>query len=64
MGLNPFSGTVIKSILAGLEITISRQHLVKLLGIEDSGKKIFEYKSNTYYRQSIKEELYNADTVA
>ncbi|MCI85316.1 hypothetical protein A2U01_0106595, partial [Trifolium medium] len=63
MGLNKFSGTVIKSVLAGLEITISREHLAKLLGVEDSGKKIFEFKSNIYYRQSIKKELYNADQV-
>ncbi|MCI57032.1 hypothetical protein A2U01_0078283, partial [Trifolium medium] len=63
MGLNKFTGTIIKSVLAGLEITISRQHLAKLLGIEDYGKKIFEYKSEIYYRQSIKKELYNADQV-
>ncbi|MCI40549.1 cullin-like protein, partial [Trifolium medium] len=31
MGLNKFTGTVIKSVLAGLEITISRAHLAKLL---------------------------------
>ncbi|MCI81125.1 hypothetical protein A2U01_0102397, partial [Trifolium medium] len=36
MGLNKFTGTVIKSVLAGLEITISRQHQTKLLGVEDS----------------------------
>ncbi|MCI57149.1 hypothetical protein A2U01_0078400, partial [Trifolium medium] len=40
MGLNPFSGTVIKSVLAGLEIIISRAHIAKLLGVDDSGKKI------------------------
>ncbi|MCI76529.1 60S ribosomal protein L24, partial [Trifolium medium] len=27
MGLDPFSGTVIKSVLAGLEIIISRAHI-------------------------------------
>ncbi|MCI68804.1 hypothetical protein A2U01_0090065, partial [Trifolium medium] len=47
MGLNPFSGTVIKSVLAGLEIIISRAHNAKLLGVDDSGKKISEYKSAT-----------------
>ncbi|MCI43854.1 transport membrane protein, partial [Trifolium medium] len=35
MGLSDFSGTVIKSVLAGLEITISRAHFTKLLGVED-----------------------------
>ncbi|MCI08337.1 hypothetical protein A2U01_0029413, partial [Trifolium medium] len=38
MGLSKFDGTVIKSVLAGLEITISRAHLAKLLGVEDYGK--------------------------
>ncbi|MCI32495.1 cullin-like protein, partial [Trifolium medium] len=35
MGLSKFSGTVIKSVL-GLEITISRALLAKLLDVEDS----------------------------
>ncbi|MCI43385.1 hypothetical protein A2U01_0064622, partial [Trifolium medium] len=58
MGLSKFSGTVIKSVLAGLEITISRAHLAKLLDVEDTGKKICDYKSDIYWRQSIKKELY------
>ncbi|MCI50867.1 60S ribosomal protein L24, partial [Trifolium medium] len=37
MGLSKFSGIVIKSVLAGLEITISRAHLAKLLDVEDTG---------------------------
>ncbi|MCI97400.1 hypothetical protein A2U01_0118701, partial [Trifolium medium] len=40
MGLSKFNGTVIKSVLAGLEITISRAHIAKLLGVEDYGKRI------------------------
>ncbi|MCI50905.1 hypothetical protein A2U01_0072149, partial [Trifolium medium] len=35
MGLYPFFGTVIKSVLAGLEITISRAHIAKLLDVVD-----------------------------
>ncbi|MCI69738.1 60S ribosomal protein L24, partial [Trifolium medium] len=31
MGLSAFKGTVIKSVFAGLEITISRAHFTKLL---------------------------------
>ncbi|MCI41604.1 60S ribosomal protein L24, partial [Trifolium medium] len=57
MGLNKFTGTVIKSVLAGLKIIISRAHLAKLLGVEDYGKRIADYKSDIYYRQSIKKEL-------
>ncbi|MCI28666.1 hypothetical protein A2U01_0049868 [Trifolium medium] len=64
MGLNKFSGTVIKSVLAGIEITITRQNLAKLLGVEDHGKKISNYKSDIYYRQSIKKELYIVEQAA
>ncbi|MCI35963.1 hypothetical protein A2U01_0057184, partial [Trifolium medium] len=64
MGLSNFNGTVIKSVLAGVEITISRAHLAKLLGIEDNGQKISEYKNETYYRQNIKKELYDAEKIA
>ncbi|MCI33776.1 hypothetical protein A2U01_0054993 [Trifolium medium] len=49
MGLNKFTGTVIKFVLVGLEITISRAHLAKLLGVEDFGKRISDYKSDIYY---------------
>ncbi|MCI15418.1 cullin-like protein, partial [Trifolium medium] len=58
MGLNTFNGTVIKSVLAGLEITISKAHFAKLLEVKDQGKRIADYKNEIYYRQSIKKELY------
>ncbi|MCI31941.1 hypothetical protein A2U01_0053153, partial [Trifolium medium] len=64
MGLNEFTGTVIKSVLAGLEITISRAHIAKILGIEDYGKRISDYKSDVYYRQSIRKELYTVEQSA
>ncbi|MCI45834.1 hypothetical protein A2U01_0067073, partial [Trifolium medium] len=64
MDLKEFNGTVIKSVLAGLEVTISRAHFAKLLGIDDYGKRITDYKSEVYYRQSIKKELYNDEKLA
>ncbi|MCI44267.1 hypothetical protein A2U01_0065506, partial [Trifolium medium] len=64
MSLSKFDGTVIKSVLAGIEITISRAHLAKLLGIEDYGKRISDYKSETYYRQCIKKEMYDVEQAA
>ncbi|MCI04627.1 hypothetical protein A2U01_0025674, partial [Trifolium medium] len=57
MGLSTFTGTVIKYVLAGLDITISRAHFAKLLDLKDQGKRISDYKSEIYYRQSIKKEL-------
>ncbi|MCI31623.1 60S ribosomal protein L24, partial [Trifolium medium] len=35
MGLSAFKGTIIKSVLAGLEITISKAHFAKLLEVND-----------------------------
>ncbi|MCI58091.1 hypothetical protein A2U01_0079344, partial [Trifolium medium] len=34
MGLSDFKETVIRSVLAGLEITISRAHFAKLLDVK------------------------------
>ncbi|MCI46725.1 hypothetical protein A2U01_0067966, partial [Trifolium medium] len=45
-------------------ITISRAHFAKLLGNDDYGKRIADYKSEVYYRQSIKKELYNDEKLA
>ncbi|MCI06358.1 hypothetical protein A2U01_0027417, partial [Trifolium medium] len=61
MGLNNFSGTVIKSVLTGLEITISRAHLARLLNVEDCGKKIADYRSEICYRKFIKKELFHKE---
>ncbi|MCI61517.1 hypothetical protein A2U01_0082774, partial [Trifolium medium] len=54
MGLCEFNETVIKSVLAGIEVSISRAHFAKLLDVKDAGKRIADYKNEVYYRQSIK----------
>ncbi|MCI61611.1 hypothetical protein A2U01_0082868, partial [Trifolium medium] len=59
MGLSDFKGTIIKFVLAGLEITIPRAHFAKLLEVNEKGKRIADYRSEIYYRQSIKNELYD-----
>ncbi|MCH96520.1 hypothetical protein A2U01_0017507, partial [Trifolium medium] len=64
MGLCDFNETVVKFVLAGIEITISRAHIAKLLGIRDAGKRIADYKNEVYYRQSIKKELYEDESLA
>ncbi|MCI77636.1 hypothetical protein A2U01_0098906, partial [Trifolium medium] len=64
MGLCEFKETVIKSVIAGIKITISRAHFAKLLGIKDAGKRIADYKNEVYYRKSIKKELYEDESLA
>ncbi|MCI93876.1 hypothetical protein A2U01_0115174, partial [Trifolium medium] len=44
MGLSAFKETVIRYVLAGLEITISRAHFAKLMDVKDQGKMIADYK--------------------
>ncbi|MCI06047.1 hypothetical protein A2U01_0027102, partial [Trifolium medium] len=55
---------IIKSVLAGLDITISRAHFAKLLDVKDQGKRISDYKNEIYYRQSIKKQLYSDENLA
>ncbi|MCI00252.1 cullin-like protein, partial [Trifolium medium] len=58
MGLEEFKEVEIRSTVVGLDITITRRHFVKLLGLEDKGKIISEYKDNEYYRENIKKEMF------
>ncbi|MCI26864.1 disease resistance protein, partial [Trifolium medium] len=57
-GLEEFKEVEIRSTIVGLDIIITKAHFVKLLGLEDKGKIISDYKDNTYYRENIKKEMY------
>ncbi|MCI32736.1 transport membrane protein [Trifolium medium] len=49
MGLKEFKGVEIRSTMAGLDITITKAHFVKLLKLKDQGKAISKYKKNEHY---------------
>ncbi|MCI27924.1 hypothetical protein A2U01_0049124, partial [Trifolium medium] len=58
MGLEDFKEVEIRSTIAGMDITIIKGHFVKLLGLEDKGKVISEYKESGYYRENIKKDMF------
>ncbi|MCI00907.1 hypothetical protein A2U01_0021931, partial [Trifolium medium] len=63
MGLKAYNGTEIRSVIAGLDITITKAHFARLLCLEDRGKKIYDYKSKLHYREVIKKELYGDESL-
>ncbi|MCH95101.1 hypothetical protein A2U01_0016075, partial [Trifolium medium] len=63
MGLEEYKEVEIRSTVAGLDIVITKAHFVKLLGLEDKGKIISEYKDNEYYRENIKKEMFDDITL-
>ncbi|MCH92401.1 F-box/kelch-repeat protein, partial [Trifolium medium] len=63
MGLKAYNGTEIRSVIAGLDITITKAHFAKLLNLEDKGEKISDYKSGLHYRKDIKKEVYEDESL-
>jgi hypothetical protein len=63
MELRPFKGPEIRSNLVGLEVVITQEHIAKLLGLDNEGEKINQYKVRSKYADAIKEDLFPAGTV-
>ncbi|KAK2367887.1 hypothetical protein QL285_081130 [Trifolium repens] len=62
MGLRPFRGTEIRSNLVGIEVVITQEHIAKLLGLDNEGETINHYKAGSKYADSIKKDLFPANT--
>jgi hypothetical protein len=62
MGLRPFKGKEIRSYLLGIDVLITQEHIAKLLGLDNEGEKINLFKANSKYVESIKEDLFSAET--
>ncbi|MCI57753.1 hypothetical protein A2U01_0079004, partial [Trifolium medium] len=58
MGLKEFKEVEIRSTVAGLDITITKACLVKLLKLKDQGKVISKYKKIEHYRKAIKKNMF------
>jgi hypothetical protein len=63
MGLRPFKGTEIRSNILGLKVVITKEHIAKMLGLDNEGENISTYKSGSKYEDSIKQDLFHAGTV-
>jgi hypothetical protein len=62
MALRPFKGKQIRSNLLGVDVLITQEHIAKILGLDNECEKINLYKSNSKYADSIKEDLFPANT--
>jgi hypothetical protein len=62
MGLRPFKGKEIRSNILGVDVLITQEHVAKILGLDNEGEKINLYKSTSKYVDSVKEDLFPADT--
>jgi hypothetical protein len=62
MGLRPFKGKEIRSNLVGIEVIITQEHIAKLLGLDNEGELINQYKENSKHAKSIKEDLFPPNT--
>jgi hypothetical protein len=63
MGLRPFKGIEIRSNILGLKVVITKEHIAKMLGLDNEGENISTYKSGSKYEDSIKQDLFHAGTV-
>jgi hypothetical protein len=58
--LRPFKGKEIRSNLLGISVLITQEHVAKVLGLDNEGKNVNQYKVKSKYADSIKEDLYLA----
>ncbi|KAK2382125.1 hypothetical protein QL285_069678 [Trifolium repens] len=62
LGLRPFKGKEIRSNLLGINVLITQEHVAKVLGLDNEGENVNQYKVKSKYADSIKEDLYPAGT--
>ncbi|KAK2389989.1 hypothetical protein QL285_063540 [Trifolium repens] len=62
MGLRPFKGKEIRSNLVGIEVVITQEHIAKMLGLDNEGELINQYKVGSKFAESIKEDLFPPNT--
>ena len=60
LGLRPFKGKNIRSNLLGINVLITQEHVAKVLGLDNDGEIVNQYKLKSKYADSIKEDLYPA----
>jgi hypothetical protein len=58
MGLTPFRGTEIRSNLLGMKVVITQEHIAKMLGLDNTGENVFNYKTGKMYKEAIQKDLY------
>jgi hypothetical protein len=64
LGLRPFRGKEIRSNLLGMSVVIKQEHIAKMLGLDNKGRDVNEYKGTTKYTSEINRDLFPAGTSA
>jgi hypothetical protein len=62
LGLRPFRGKEIRSNLLGMSVVIKQEHVAKMLGLDNKGRDVNEYKGTTKYTSEINRDLFPAGT--
>jgi hypothetical protein len=62
LGLRPYKGKEIRSNLLGLNVLITQEHMAKVLGLDNKGEDVNQYKLKSKYTNSIKQDLFPPGT--
>jgi hypothetical protein len=62
LGLRPFNGKEIRSNILGLNVLITQEHVAKMLGLDNEGEDVNQYKLKSKYTDSIKQDLFPPGT--
>jgi hypothetical protein len=64
LGLKPFRGKEIRSNLLGMSVLIKQEHIAKMLGVDNKGFDVNEYKGKSKYLKSVHDDLFPSGTAA
>ncbi|KAK2423095.1 hypothetical protein QL285_033572 [Trifolium repens] len=62
LGLRPFKGKEIRSNIMGINVLITQEHIAKVLGLDNEGENVNQYKVKSKYIESIKKDLFPPGT--
>jgi hypothetical protein len=60
--LRPFKGKEIRSNLLAINVLITQEHVAKVLGLDNEGENVNQYKLKSKYFESIKQDLFPSGT--
>jgi hypothetical protein len=64
LGLKPFRGKEIRSNLLGMSVLIKQEHIAKMLGLDNKGLDVNEYKGTTKYLSAVHKDLFPSGTTS
>ncbi|KAK2443308.1 hypothetical protein QL285_014422 [Trifolium repens] len=58
LGLKPYRGKEIRSNILGINVLITQEHIIKILGLDNEGEDVDVYDDKSKYLEAIKQDLY------